>query len=340
MLKKIVALFFISIIVAVLVLGSLAFWFNTAPNKDTDASIAFTIKSGESVSSIAKRLESTGIIRSALYMQLLSRVYETQDLYQAGSYLIPVQSSVYEIQEILTTGKQIQIKVTLPEGYTARQVAHVLEAAKIVDAESFLAVLKDKAFLVAQGLDFLDSAEGYLFPDTYLFQENSSAELVAAELIHNFLEKLKQIKNLPEDPREVYQGLILASIIEREYVDPAEAPLISSVFHNRLDLGKPLESCATVVYVMTEELGLEHPSRIFYRDLARPSAYNTYLHKGLPPGPIANPGLNALQASFNPEKSSYLYFVLRGPNAKQHYFSDTFAEHNQASVFYLKNQTR
>jgi UPF0755 protein len=113
---------------------------------------------------------------------------------------------------------------------------------------------------------------------------------------------------------------------------------MASVFFNRLSVRKPLESCATVVYVMTEELGLAHPARLFYRDLARESAYNTYLHAGLPPGPISNPGLVALKAAFEPAKSDFLYFVLKAPNARQHNFSKTFAEHSQATVLYLKGQ--
>jgi UPF0755 protein len=129
----------------------------------------------------------------------------------------------------------------------------------------------------------------------------------------------------------------LASIVEREYMDEREAPLIASVFLNRLDRGMRLESCATVVYVMTEIEGLEHPSRLFFSDLNRPSEFNTYVNSGLPPAPISGVGEVALSAAFNPADSDYLFFVLQGPDATEHTFSVTYDDHLSASqVYYFK----
>jgi UPF0755 protein len=135
---------------------------------------------------------------------------------------------------------------------------------------------------------------------------------------------------------QLYDTVILASIVEREYRSAGEAPKIASVFYNRLEERMRLESCATVVYVMTEELGMDHPNRLFHRDLHRASPYNTYRNFGLPPGPISNPGRVSLAAAFHPADTDYRFFVLRGAGAREHHFSHTLSEHNEAALLYLK----
>lgn len=327
------------------VLGTFAFFMvlNRAPdqNATNERSTHFEIHRGESLSEIADRLQSGHLIRSAFLLQLYGRLMQTHDDFQLGIYAIPTGLSMIEIHDYLIGGKQVQVKITIPEGFTARQIATALEKAGICQAADFMAILQEPEFLEGTGLTKLQGttgAEGFLYPDTYQFAAGLPARVVAGAMVQNFLAHLGKIPNVPEDPAEIRQKIILASIIEKEYVATDEAPLMASVFINRLKMGKALESCATIVYVLTEELGLPHPGRIYYRDLSRPSPYNTYQNRGLPPGPISNPGAVALEAAFNPAQTDYLYFVLKGPDAERHHFSRTFAEHSQASVFYLKKQ--
>jgi len=182
--------------------------------------------------------------------------------------------------------------------------------------------------------------EGFLYPDTYYFARNYPAQGVAAYMIENFFNTLKTILPDGQDmsAEEIYSKVTLASIVEREYRDPSEAALIASVFYNRIEQEMTLGSCATVVYALTEEMGRDHPERLTYADLETESDYNTYIHQGLPPGPIANPGYLALSAAFNPEKSDYLYFVLKDPDTGTHHFSRSLIEHNQAYKLYIKRK--
>jgi len=152
--------------------------------------------------------------------------------------------------------------------------------------------------------------------------------------------KRRVAEALPESaslsPQELHERLILASIVEREYRVPGEAPLMASVFSNRLRIGMALQSCATVVYVITEELGKPHPELLLFRDLEIESPFNTYLNRGLPPAPIANPGLVALLAALEPEKTEYLYFRLVDAAAGRHKFSVTYDEHEDAAPLAVK----
>lgn len=332
-----------AIAVTVVLIGAAAavagLWYLNTPPTDSAAqeSHPFRVERGESVASIAQRLESRGIIRSARLLQLISVARETQNRFQSGNYLLAGGMSALEIHNYLISGRQQLVRVTVPEGWTIRRISTQLEAAGIVDAEQFKRATRNPELLARYQIP-ADSAEGYLYPDTYYFQEEYPAEQVVAHMIETFFRVLRDIA--PDldalTPDELHEHVVLASIIEREYITPEEAPLMASVFYNRLDAGMRLESCATVVYVMTEEEGLPHPNRLFYRDLERPSPYNTYRNHGLPPGPISNPGRTALSGALHPADTDYWFFVLQGENADRHHFSRSYQEHNQATVLYLR----
>jgi UPF0755 protein len=227
-------------------------------------------------------------------------------------------------------------RATVPEGFTLSQVAAMLERLGIVDRASFIAAATSPTLLAELGIPGA-SAEGYLFPDTYFFPMNFSAEGALRAMVKAFRAKLAE---LPESaalsPKELHDRVVLASIIEREYKSPDEAPLMASVFTNRLKMRMALQSCATVVYVITERLGKPHPEVIYDRDLKLDDPYNTYEHAGLPPGPISNPGMTALRAAFYPADSRYLYFRLIDPNAGTHHFSTTLEEHKGARALFIK----
>lgn len=308
-----------------------------SPESAQSSAVSFSVEKGESVDSIASRLAADHLIRAAFALKLVTKLERTGGEFQAGHYRISPTLSTVRIHDILVSGAQVLARVTVPEGFTLRQVADRVQAAGITTAAQFTAAATDPSLLAKYGITGL-SAEGFLFPDTYLFSEGYPAEQVVSYMIETFFRKLSSIypdyKSLTED--QLRSKVILASIVEREYVSADEAPLIASVFYNRLDRNIRLESCATVAYVMTEQDGLPHPDRIFDRDLQRPSPYNTYLHRGLPPGAISNPGVTALKAAFFPAQTDYLYFVLKAAGATHHNFSRTLAEHDQQAVYYLK----
>lgn len=311
---------------------------NAAPGRPLIAPVGFTIEQGETLASIADRLEQLGIIRSGILLRAIARVEGTATRAQSGNYLFTERMSVLEMHDYLLSGNQVLKRVTIPEGLAITAVADVLDEAGVTSAEAFISAATEPGLMLEYDLPG-NTAEGFLFPDTYLFAENYPADDVVRHMIERFIEVLAEI--YPDygtlTVEELYDRVVVASIVEREYRVPEEAPTIASVFYNRLEVNMRLESCATVVYVMTEQEGLPHPQRLFYRDLERANPYNTYRVFGLPPGPIASPGRNALDAAFFPETTDYLFFVWNGPGSESHAFTRTLSEHNEARLLYLKS---
>jgi UPF0755 protein len=227
----------------------------------------------------------------------------------------------------------LQVKVTVPEGWTSTKIARLLEEKQIVSAQDFLSIVQHPAALGAVGQG-LDSLEGRLFPDTYLFPLGTPAVDVAKAFVQTFRDRTQSWESR-FTPEEWNRRIILASIVEREYRAPEEAPVIASVFANRLEKGIALGSCATIEYILTEVLGRPHPKRIFFVHTEIVSPYNTYLNKGLPPAPIANPGLTALKAAFEPADTDFLYFVVADAAKGTHSFSSNYSQHEKAREAYL-----
>lgn len=300
----------------------------------------FDVIKGESTNSLAARLEGEGIIRSALAFSLTARIEGNASKLRSGTYRIEPGMGGLAVLRLIVEGKEVLRKVTLPEGLTLKETAAVLAENGIVEAEQFLAVADDSAVLSMLGIPGT-SAEGYLFPDTYFMPVNYGALKTLSELVSTFRAKVATIPEAKGLSATALQDkLILASIIEKEYRIPEEAPLIASVFDNRLKIGMGLQSCATVVYVITERLGKPHPDVVYDKDLAIHDPYNTYLHRGLPPSPIASPGLVALKAAFEPATSPFLYFRLVDPVVGTHHFSTNFDEHLKAAQLVLKRDHR
>jgi UPF0755 protein len=299
--------------------------------------ILVTVESGESAAKVSSNLESSGAIRSGLVFRALIRLEKVGDRLKAGTYRIEPGMGSLAVLNLLVSGRQALMRVTLPEGYSLSETARLLEEEGIAPASDFQAAARDSVFVTSLGLA-APSLEGYLFPDTYFFPKGYGAQAAARAMVREFREKLAA--TIPESgslsARELEERVILASIVEREYRRSEEAPLIASVFYNRLRIGMALQSCATVVYVITEKQGKPHPDVIYDRDLEIKDAYNTYRQRGLPPGPICSPGLTALEAAFRPASSKYLYFRLVDPEAGRHHFSETLEEHNQAAALIVK----
>lgn len=314
------------------------------PDKNAAVSEYVKIPSGMSVKSIAEMLEEKGLIRSSrlFYMtvrfpKILLKDY-TSIVFKSGVYEISQSMDMVEIIKILADGKQAFIKTSIPEGLTTRKIAKILSDNKVCRYDDFVQATADRAILEKFGIQAA-TCEGYLFPDTYYFYPEMQAPEVVAMMIENFFTNLKTIAGQSESDGIDYTRLILASIVEREYRVDEEAPLIASVFLNRMAIGMGLESCATIEYIITEIQGKPHPDIITYKDLKIDSPYNTYKWSALPPGPISNPGKVALSAALNPAETNYYYFTLTNSERGSHTFSTTLKAHARATAEFRTKRT-
>lgn len=308
-----------------------AFILNRPPAGNT-VQKTFRVERGMTAKAVIHKLKTEGLIRSERYAYIYTRLKKIN--LKSGSYQIKPEMTTAEILNKLTEGTQGLKKLTIPEGLTLQKTARLFKTAGFGTVEEFNALVTDEAFLKANGIEAA-TAEGFLYPDTYFFGEDDTLKMMIELMIRTFFEKTASIANFPKDFGEIYKTLILASIIEREYQVPEEAPIIASVFSNRLTVNMGLESCATVEYIITEIKNKKHPKRLFYDDLKVQNPYNTYINAGLPPGPISNPGFTALHAACNPAKTDYFYFRLIDADNGTHIFTRTFDEHNKANGTFL-----
>lgn len=307
-------------------------WYEDRP---ADGSLAqrFRIPAGEPLAVTSQRLADGHLIRNPLVFRWLYKVWQGDGTFPSGTFLVPAGMTARQAAAYFRHAQPLQIKVTVPEGWTSTKIARLLEEKEIVSADAFLDVVQHPEALGPLA-DGLTSLEGRLFPDTYHFPPGASAVDVARAFVQTFHDRTAawQARFTPE---EWDRRIILASIVEREYRAPEEAPLIASVFANRLEKGIALASCATIEYILTEVQGRPHPKRIYFVHTQIPSPFNTYLNKGLPPAPIANPGLTALKAAFEPAETDYLYFVVADASKGTHTFSSNYSEHEKAREAYL-----
>ena len=293
---------------------------------DFNTSVIIEVGRGETALSVGQRLARAGLIRNRYFWQGISRL--SREHIRTGTFLIDLPASQLAIRSVLVSGRQMMIRVTIPEGFTIGRTAALLEEMNITPARDFIAAASDPAILSRYGI-LGASMEGFLFPDTYLFPLAYPAERVVRAMADNFFARIAEIdESLVSMPMEELNRIItLASIVEREYRVVEEAPLMAGVFQNRLNIGMALQSCATVEYIITEILGRPHPEIITFRDIAIDNPFNTYIHPGLPPGPICSPGSISIRAALFPAETNYLFFRLRNQATGVHTFSRTYAEH-------------
>ncbi len=344
----------ILLIIAAVFLGALAYLkkmgapvLNADKSNEVISDVRIEIPHGMSVYSAAQLLEENGVIRnsklfyySARYPQLKAFLYGKENgndfILKSGIYYVSPAMNIAEIQNLLSSGQQEYIRVSIPEGLTISKIAAELEENRICEASAFIDICKDSAFAEENGIQG-ESCEGFLFPDTYFLTAGMSARDVAQLMINNFFEKIKGIATLAQmNGAQLYETVKLASIVEREYRVEDEAPLIASVFKNRLRRNIGLYSCATVEYILTEIEGRPHPERILIEDTKIDNPYNTYKWAGLPPGPISNPGLIALKACADTPKTNYYFFQIVDPAAGRHVFTTNFEDHIQSHSLYTK----
>jgi len=290
--------------------------------------VSFVVEPGTSSAQIGANLKQAGLIDSATIFRFrLARSGSGTNL-KAGTHLLTAGSNYDQLILALRQAPSVPaIKVTIPEGSNIDRIAAILQERLGLSAASFSSYAKAAAPSFATQYPYLKSAyngslEGYLFPDTYQFPKDSTPEAICAEMVGRFNQVWASLSSSYHSSYSIAHLVTIASLVEKEVSVPTERPLVASVIYNRLDKGIKLQLCSTVQMLLPDPS--KNKLRLTNEDLATPSPYNTYLHAGLPPGPIANPGEAALQAALSPAKTTYLYFVLTGKDGSQ-----TFASTSQ-----------
>jgi UPF0755 protein len=267
-------------------------------------------------------LETAGVLRSRYAFDIVR--WLRRGKLQAGMYLFDHPAPVTEVYARIARGDVVTISVTVPEGANIFDIAARVEQAGLGTRQDFMAAAASQRALIADLDPEAKSLEGYLFPDTYRFPPTVTAVQMVTAMVKRFRVAAGQL-GLKENVRQV---VTIASLVERETAVDAERPLVASVLENRLAKNMPLNTDPSVIYGL--ELEGKWRGIIYASDLTRDTPYNTYLHAGLPPGPVANPGIPSLRAAIDPPKTNYLYFVAAGTDAQGHsLFSATLDEHNR-----------
>jgi UPF0755 protein len=292
------------------------------------------VSEGTTFRQLAAMLENERLIASQWGFEILGRLTWADRRIPAGEYALHAGMRPTEILRILRDGHVVHYPVTIPEGYTVAQIASLLDQRGLADKAEFLRLAYNQDFIRTQGLD-VSSLEGYLFPNTYHVAGHATTKEIISTMVADLWQAFTpELRARAKDINmSVHQVLTLASVIEKETSVEGERELISAVFHNRLRRKIPLQSDPTVIY------GLKtYDGNLRKRDLEAASPYNTYRVRGLPPGPIANPGARSIRAALFPAPTTFLYFVSR--NDGTHVFSSTLAEHNRAVNKYQRRSVR
>lgn len=332
MIKRYVAVF-IGIIIVVGGYMGIQHIRNVPVDSSDTSPISVTIPEGSGVRDIAEILKEAGLIRSIRGFLVRAYMSGDRDRLAAGEYTFSFADSGAEIIQRLASGEAHprDIAITIPEGFTIKQIADRLEEREIVSAGAFLEAAKvenvrdSHAFLASVPNGTL---EGYLFPDTYRFFPDSEPHIVIQKFLYRFGEQFKNAGAVPED-RTVHDIVTMASIIEREVIEDSDRRIVSGILWKRLSEGMRLDADATTRYAIDN---WERPLTV--SDLQTDSPYNTRFHMGLPPGPIGNPGFSALFAAFNPEPSNYYYYLSAREDGTT-IFSETLEQHNENKQRFL-----
>ncbi len=289
------------------------------------------LHSGWSSKRIARELKNSGVIRSANAFALLHYMNPTRSL-KAGEYKFDSSANALQVRDRLARGDIFAHTVVVPEGYNMFDIAQAVQDSGLGSAEDFLKTARTEVSLIHELDPQAQTLEGYLFPDTYQFTRTQSMHDVVVIMVKRFQQEAKTL-GLSQN---VHAVVTMASIVEKETAAAEERPEIASVYYNRLAKHMGLAADPTVVYAAL--LDGHYRGTIYQSDLQADSPYNTYRHAGLPPGPIANPGVNALKAAMDPAKTDYLFFVAEGNGSGRHRFSSTFEQHEKNVIAYRRAQ--
>ena len=337
-LKKILLLLLLAIVVA----GAATFYLwrgVTLPYQGFDGETFVTIAPGASVASIARALADAGVVRDARSFQVAARLKSAEKRLQVGEYRFDRAASALSVVDRIARGDVFVRPITFPEGRTANEMALIWEERGFGSAGDFAAATRNAA--LARGFDpAARDLEGYLFPSTYRLPRSTTAAGLVQLMVQSFEKTFDAPLREAAHARgmSVREAVTMASLVEEEAQKPEERPMISAVYHNRLRIGMGLQCDATVIYAL-QRAGRWN-GNITRADLQMDSPYNTYKYRGLPPGPIANPGKASLEAAVSPAGVPYLYYVSR--NDGSHAFATTLDEHNrnvqQYQIQYFRDQ--
>jgi len=319
-------------LIGVFLFVGFGYYLSTPAEKGGDDQVFF-VREGATLNVVAGELESQGIITGKRLFLLWARLMGYSRSIKAGEYRLSSAMPPLKILETLSKGTVITHPVTIPEGYTIKQIGELLEEKGLVKNEEFLAITGDPDVAKRYGISG-HSLEGYLYPDTYQFGRGLSPMSVVEVMVKHFWEVTGPLREkIEQSGMTIEEVITLASIVEKETGRAEERPIIASVFLNRLKKRMRLETDPTVIYGIKDFSG-----NLTKKHLTQRTPYNTYVIRGLPPGPIANPGKEAIEAVLFPAKTDYLYFVSK--NDGSHYFSKTLTEHNKAVQKYQKKRRR
>lgn len=310
---------------------------------DDASTVRFVVNRGETAAAVADRLEREKLISSALLFRMMAKLRDADSTIEAGEYQLRRNMTVNEVIDELQQNRFAGSKITIVEGWRAAEIADLLQKRGIAKRAEFMALVDGAGFEAdfLRGRPLGASLEGYLFPDTYRVPPDIAATEIVQEMLKNFGQRFNQTmrEQAAKSGLSIHEVVTIASIIEREAVVSEERPIIASVYLNRLKSGMRLDADPTVQYAVAgtnagEGMGDYWKKDLTVADLQVDSPYNTYRYTGLPPGPIANPGLASIKAVIEPATTDYLYFVASGNGS--HVFARTLEEHNQNVVKYRR----
>lgn len=296
----------------------------------------FEVKKGDSLGSIGRKLEDEKIISSGLLFKLYAKMENKENLLQAGKYFLSPDMSIADIVDKMAAGDVMfdTLKITVPEGFTLKDIDERIQSLEFENLKGKrLADFKVKDFqeeyVFLTGIEREASLEGFLFPDTYEFKKDASAEFIISNMLANFDKKfnMSMKQEAERKGKTIFNIVTMASILQQEVRTEEDMKIASGILWKRLDIGMPLQVDASVIYALGR-------NDVTSDDLKTDSPYNTYLYKGLPKGPISNPGEQALYAALYPTDSDYLYYISK--KTGETVFSKTFSEHQKAINQYLR----
>lgn len=315
----------IVLVVIILCLGSVIYRLTQSVTSPAGEKFVITVKSGMAANEIGELLYQQGAIKSVFMFHVIAKMQGMANSLQAGEYVLNKNMTVSQIVSMLAKGETIHQQITIPEGYTVEQIAKLIQEKQLGSAAKFKALAQNVvsySYMANDNPNVVYKAEGYIFPNTYQITKNMTEEQLLNMMISQFDKQFNESMRAraKEMGLSIKEVIILASLVEKEAQLADDRPIIAGVFLNRLKQDMPLQSCATIQYILgypKAELSVE--------DTEISSPYNTYQHMGLPPGPIANPGIAAINAVLYPKETNFVYFVADKQGA--HHFSKTYEEH-------------
>ena len=317
----------VALLLAVGIMFSLA-----QPYKGFSSEVILDFPKGTSTSDMASELANAGVIRAS-WQFLLARAFRSNARLQAGEYRFANPASVWTVFDRIARGDVFFYELTVPEGSNLFDIAQSVNQLGFLKGSDFLAVARDPA-LIRDLSPTAPTLEGYLFPSTYRVTRATSVQQLCRMMTDLFRKKWHELQ--PGDTASLAEIVTLASLVEKETAVPEERPVVASVYKNRLRLGMALDCDPTTIYAALLED--RYRGVIYKSDLASANQYNTYRHAGLPPGPIANPGLSSLKAALAPANTEYLYFVAKPDGSGGHHFSTSISEHDRAVLDYRRRR--